>query len=400
MENFFIQLVLILITARLLGEVAAHFKVPAVIGELLAGILLGPSLLQWIEPTPVITVLAEIGIVLLLFEIGLETDISRLAKNGLSASMCAFAGVVAPFLLGYVLSRYLFALDLLPSLFIASTLTATSIGITMRVLADLKRQTSHESQIVLGAAILDDVIGIVLLSILYEFSTSGQIDLINIGKVLGFITLFLLLAPVAVKLISTILKRYEEVSEIPGLLPSTIVSLILLFAWLAHACGAPELLGGFAAGLALSHHFVLPLPRVLRTGERFSHRIEEQMRPIIHLFTPIFFVYIGLSLNLREIAWESSFVWVASGVFLVAAMIGKLCSGWILLKETAFTQWAVGLAMIPRGEVGLIFAQIGKNSGVFNQDLYAAMIMVIAFTTIFSPIFLRLFYKRYPQLEG
>ncbi len=388
LEDFFLQLVLILFAARVCGELVARFKIPSVIGELFAGILIGPSLLNLIAPTDTIKLLAEIGVVLLLFEVGLETDLGRLAKTSWKPFAVALGGVVAPFALGFLLSSQVFHLELLVSLFIAATLTATSIGITMRVFHDLKKQSSDEAQIVLGAAVIDDIIGIILLALLFEFSQGGGISLWNIGRVLLFICLFLLLAPLAAKIISSVIRYYEEKSEIPGLLPTMIVALILLFAWLAHQLGAPVLLGGFAAGVALSKQFPF-----LKADAAFSHKVETVMRPIVHLFTPIFFVTIGLSLNFREIDWSSPFIWALSLSILAVAILGKLSAGFLLLKENTWVKWAVGIAMVPRGEVGLIFAEIGRTSKIFDADLYAAMILVIAATTLFTPFALRLFYR-------
>lgn len=373
---FFIHLVLILISARFFGELAAKFSIPSVIGELLAGIILGPSLLNWIQPSESIELLAEIGIVLLLFEVGIESDISKLVKAGGKASLSALAGIVVPFSLGFLICFYVFQLNMILSLFVGCTLTATSIGVTLRVLADLKRQKSHEAQIVLGAAIIDDIVGIVLLSILYEFSLDKTIHAWNAAKIMIFIIIFLISAPILVKIISSVMKRYEKASSIPGLLPTTTVALLLLFAWLAHKFGAPELLGGFAAGLALSPQFFLPLPSYFQTNKEFSQRIEKSMKPIIHLFVPIFFVNIGLSLNLREVVWDSSFFWWFVLSILFAAVIGKLASGFILLREKKWIKWVVGIAMIPRGEVGLIFAEIGRTNNVFNQQTYAVMVIV------------------------
>lgn len=396
-HNFFLQLVVILVTARFLGECVARFKVPSVIGELLAGIILGPSLFNLMEPTEIIKLLAEIGIILLLFEVGIETDFGKLTQTGSKPFLVAIAGVVAPFFLGFFISSELFHLDLLVSLFIGSTLTATSIGITMRVLTELKKQSSDETQIVLGAAVIDDIIGIILLSVLFEFSQGGGISFLNVGKILLFICLFLFLAPIAAKLISGIIKHYAAKSEIPGLLPSTIVALILFFAWLAHEVGAPELLGGFAAGLALSRQFSLPLGSFFHIGEAFSHQVEKEMKPIIHLFAPIFFFTIGLSLNFHEINWSSSFIWLLFVSTLIAAILGKLFSGFVLFKDKRWIKWAVGLAMIPRGEVGLIFADMGKSGNVFDKDVYAAMILVIAITTIFTPFAMRAFYAQHDK---
>ena len=384
---FLIQLVLILFSARIVGEIAAYFKAPSVIGELVAGILIGPSVFGLIEITPTIYLLSQIGIVLLLFEVGIETDIRRLTSSGVKALVVACAGVIFPFLAGFCISYYVFSLGLLVSLFIGSALTATSIGITLRVLRDLKKQNSPEAQIILGAAVFDDIIGIVLLAMLYEFSLNGTVNLWNAGKVLIWILLFFLASPIAAKGISLIIKKWDEKSNIPGLLPTIVVSLILLFAWMAYEVGAPELLGGFAAGLALSKRF--SFTKMLQYSPEFSHRVEEAMKPIVHLFTPIFFVSIGLSLDLRSINWGSSFIWTLTGSLFIAAIIGKLLAGFFLAKESLTTKLVIGTSMIPRGEVGLIFANIGLTVGVLKNDVYASTILVIALTTLLAPFALR-----------
>lgn len=208
-HTFLIQLVIILFSARIVGEIAAYFNAPSVIGELIAGIIIGPSLLGLIELTPPIQLLAQIGIILLLFEVGIETDIGRLTSSGFKAFIVALGGVVLPFVFGYVISSFVFGFSTLASLFVGSTLTATSIGITLRVLRDLKQQNSQEAQIIIGAAVLDDIIGIVLLAMLYEFSVSGTVNLWNAGKVLIFIVLFFVISPIAAKLVSLTIKKWE-----------------------------------------------------------------------------------------------------------------------------------------------------------------------------------------------
>jgi Kef-type K+ transport system membrane component KefB len=264
-------------------------------------------------------------------------------------------------------------------------------------LADLKKQNSNEAQIILGAAVIDDIMGIVLLALLFEFASSGEINLFNTGKVLVLIILFFALAPIAAKLISGVIKKWEEKSEIPGLLPTMIISLILLFAWMAHGLGAPELLGGFAAGLALSRQFTLPFANnLLENSKPFIHRVEEQMKPIVHLFTPIFFVTIGLSLNLKEIDWSSAFIWILTFSLLVGAVLGKLFCGLQLRNITNFERFAVGIAMVPRGEVGLIFAEVGLKVKVFDNSIYAAIVLVIAITTLLAPFALRWLYSKKP----
>lgn len=393
-HDFLIQIVLILVTARIFGDIAARLQIPSVIGELLAGMLLGPSLLNYIHPTPPIQLLAQIGIILLLFEVGLETDVGRLVRAGIKSTSVAIVGVVFPLLAGFVLSYYYFGFSMLASLFVGCTLTATSIGITLRVLSDLKQQQTAEAQVILGAAVLDDIIGIILLSLLFEFSSGGGINLWNVGKVVLFIGIFFLIAPIAAKLISGVIKRWDSISDVQGLLPTMIVSLILFFAWITNQLGAPELLGGFAAGVALSRQFFLPFAAMLHDSQEFNHKIHEQMKPIVHLFTPIFFVSIGLSLNLREIDWGSSFIWTLSIGLLIVAVITKLAAGFVLFKDSLYSKALIGTAMIPRGEVGLIFGEVGLDTGVFNNEIYAAVIIVIAATTLFPPFVLRWLCKK------
>jgi len=396
-DSFFLQLVIILLAARFFGELAAKFKIPSVLGELLAGIILGPSLLHILEPTDFIKIMAEIGIIMLLFEVGLETDFNRLKQTGAKPFIVALGGVIIPLLLGFSISYYLFEFSLLISLLVGCTLTATSIGITVRVLNDLKRQSGSETQIVLGAAVIDDIIGIILLSVIYEFSLGKEINVLDIGKIALFIILFLIIAPVTVKILSSIIRYYEDKSEIPGLVPGTIVAVILFFSWLAHQVGAPELLGGFAAGLALSPQFFTPLNKFLQIDHHFTHHIEKQMKPIVYLFCPIFFMTVGLSLNLREIDWHSSFIWLVSISLTLAAIIGKLASGFLLLKDSSWMKWGVGIAMIPRGEVGLIFAELGRENKIIGNDLYAALLIVIAVTTLVTPFVMRYFYQTFPE---
>ncbi len=391
---FFLSLLAILLGARIFAELAVRLKAPTVIGELFAGVVLGPSLLGWIEPVEALKLLAEIGIILLLFEVGLETDVRRLVSSGMRSFVVAMAGFFLPLALGFSLGYWVFSQSLLVSLFIGGTLTATSIGITIRVLADLRRQQSPEGQVVLGAAVVDDVMGVVLLAMLYEFSLVGGVSLVNAGKVLLFVSAFFVIAPLVAKLMSMVIKHFDEVSEVPGLIPTSIVSLVLFFAWLAHAAGAPELLGGFAAGVALSRRFFLPLGATLHGDEVFAQRLEEQMKPIVNLFTPIFFVMVGLSLNLREIDWASPFIWWFSLSMLAVAVIGKL-AGAFLIPEPMLARWAIGMAMIPRGEVGLIFAELGRVSGIFDNEIYAGLVIVIALTTLVPPFLMKWFYGRY-----
>lgn len=387
-HSFLLFILLTLMGARIFAEIAARLNIPTVIGELLAGVILGPSLLGWVEPIEVLTLLAEIGIILLLFEVGLHTDLTHLIRSGPQSIWVALVGFLLPFVLGFSLTYVVFNLSMIQSLFIGGTITATSIGITLRVLTDLHIHQQIEGEVVLGAAVIDDVLGVVLLALLYEFSLGGEIDIGNASRVFGFIVLFFLIAPLAAKLISLVIKYFDDVTTIRGLIPTTIVSLVLFFAWLAHAIGAPEMLGGFAAGLALSRRFFIPLGIALHADPIFAKRISGQMRPIIALFTPIFFVVVGLSLNVREIDWGSLFIWYFSLSLLLVAVVGKIV-GALMLKQPWHRRWMIGLAMIPRGEVGLIFAELGRASGILSNELYAGLLIVIALTTLLPPFFMK-----------
>lgn len=387
-----LELAGILIGARFCAEIAVRFGAPRVIGELCAGVALGPSLLGWIEPNDVIRLLAEIGIILLLFEVGFETDVGRLVRTGRQSARLALVGFIAPFLLGFALCRYVFDLGLLISLFAGGTLTATSIGVTVRILDDIGRGTSNEGQIVLGAAVIDDVLGVVLLAVLYEFSLTGAVSVVNAGQVLAFVGGFFVLAPMIAKLLSIGIYRMHSLSNSTGVIPTALVSLVLSFAALAHIFGAPELLGGFAAGIALSRRFFLPLGISLRVGPEFDRDVRDQMRPIIQLFTPVFFVMVGLSLDLSAVDWSSSFIWLFSLSLLAVAILGKIVGG-LVVRENPFARVAIGMAMVPRGEVGLIFAELGRTSNVFDAEIYAGIVLVVAYTTLLSPFWIKLYYR-------
>lgn len=311
----------------------------------------------------------------------------------------ALGGFIAPFLGGFAAIYWYFELSLLVSLFIGGTLTATSIGITIRTLSDLNRHQSDEGQVTLGAAVLDDILGVILLALLYDFSVNGNIDLMSAGRVFLFVAIFFCLAPILAKLFSRIIQILDKRINDPGLIPTTIVALVLFFAWLAHLFGAPELLGGFAAGLALSRRFFLPFGIALHSSPKFSHKVEVQIKPIVQLFTPIFFVPVGLSMDLRSVDWSSSFLWEFSLILLVLAICTKF-AGALLISEPLAKRIVIGMSMVPRGEVGLIFAGLGASANIFTNEVYTTLIMVIAYTTVLSPFWIKLYYKKYGHLLG
>ncbi len=399
LHQFFLFLAIILISARLLSETVARFGIPSVIGELLAGLLIGPSLLGWVSPDTTMKLLAEIGIILLLFEVGMDTDLSRLARSGSKPIVVAVLGFTLPFALGYSVSAWVFGLSEFTALFIGGTLTATSIGITVRVLDDLGKRQSDEAQIVIGAAVLDDILGVLVLAFLYQFAVEQQVSFHALGEVGLYILLFMLLGPLVAKLASAVIDHFDQRAATPGLLLTMALSLILLFSWLAHAVGAPEIMGGFAAGLAFSQHFGFRLwmgkhqAIEFKPSPKLAHRLEEQVRPLIRTFSPMFFVMVGVSLNLKAVDWNSAFIWELAALLLLVAFFGKFAAGFFI-REPRRNQIAIGLSMVPRGEVGLIFAQLGFSQGILNGELYAALLIVIALTTMAPPFMLKWFYGR------
>lgn len=401
LHQFFLLFAIALIAARAFSETAARLGMPAVIGELFAGLMIGSSLLGWVSPDATMKLLAEIGIILLLFEVGMDTDLRRLANAGAKPAIVAVVGFLLPFLLGYGFSTWLFELSQLTALFIGGTLTATSIGITVRVLDDLKKRHTDEAQIVIGAAVLDDILGVLALAFLYQFAVEEQISAKALGGVSLYILLFMVLAPFAAKFAAEIIDHFDRRAATPGLLLTMALALILLFSWLAHLIGAPEIMGGFAAGLAFGQNFGFRMrirlsPRHtvdLAPNPKLAHHLEEQMRPLIHIFSPLFFVMVGVSLNLNVVNWGSGYIWALSGALLVAAFLGKFISGYCI-RVPRHMQNAIGMAMIPRGEVGLIFAQLGYSQGILPGDLYAALLIVIALTTIVPPFMLKGYYGR------
>ncbi|MDD2451080.1 MAG: cation:proton antiporter, partial [Sulfurovum sp.] len=388
-HEFFLTLFLILVSARILGELFARMGIPSVLGELSAGILLGGSFLEIIEVNAVLKILAEVGIILLLFEVGLHTDLHRLKAAGKEATVVALFGVIAPFIMAFLLSYYLFDLTAEISLFVGGTLTATSIGITLRVLKDIRQENSSMAQVVIGAAVLDDIMGVILLVFIYDYALHQEVSLRHTVSVAGFIVTFLIIAPFLAHLFSLLLRKLDRFSTVPGFIPTSIISLIVFFSYLAHLAGAPEILGAFSAGIALSRRFIIPFGAGLRRDEQFMERISQSITPIMHMFTPIFFVTVGLSVNLKVIDFSSSHFWMMSLALLIAAISGKYF-GALLIKSHSFRYRSmIGVSMVPRGEVGLIFAEVGRVNQIIGNEIYAVLIFVIVLTTLAPPFVLK-----------
>ena len=376
--QFLLLLAVILVAAKVLGEVAERFGQPAVIGELLAGVLLGPSVIGFVDPTlPSLHLIAEIGVVLLLFGIGLETDLKRLMSVGGAAFAVATVGVVLPFALGFWVSRSL-GLDLLPAIVAGAALTATSVGITARVFSDLGRLQSVEGQIVLGAAVIDDVIGLIILAVVSDLVAGTPPSVLGVAKTtaiaFGFLAVAIALGRFVIPPVFSLIARSGKEHT----LATMALALAFLLAVLASEVGSALIVGAFAAGLVLA-----PTEHV-RTIERGVIRLA-------NVFVPIFFVAVGAAVDVRSFGSRDI---VMVGLALTAvAIIGKFAAGfvpvWIRARKTV-----IGVGMIPRGEVGLIFAQMGLTAGVLTAGTYSALMLMVLVTTFIAPPLLRLLLTR------
>jgi Kef-type K+ transport system membrane component KefB len=418
--------VAILLLAAKLGTLVERLGQPPVFGEILAGVVIGNLALvgiAFMEPAtsdPVITFLAELGAVILLFQLGLESDVRSMRRLGGRAAGVALIGVAAPFVIG----TYLVGPMLLPGLsqnaylFIGATLTATSVGITGRVFRDLGRSSMPEAQMVLGAAVIDDVLGLVILTVVASIAASGFISALEvtwisaqaIGFLIGSLVLGQLFAP-------HVTRFFARVHPGHGMKISVALGICLMFAYLAHLIGLAPIVGAFAAGLILEeahfHWFDEPpikremleaveradptiKARAMRVLERHAHKhLESMIEPIGHLFVPLFFVLAGMHVQLA-LLFDPNVIGVALAL-TAAAVIGKLVAG--LAAGKRVNRWLVGWGMVPRGEVGLIFAFVGKSLGVVSDELFSVIVLMVLLTTLITPPILGYLLNKRDRLE-
>ncbi len=379
-----LRLAVILAAAKLAAELTERVSQPAVLGELLAGLVLGDSLLRLVDPhNDILHTLAELGAVLLLFEIGLESDITALLRVGWRSLWVAMIGVVIPAVLGFGVSLLL-RQPVMAAAFIGATLTATSVGITARVLHDLGILRWAESQIVLGAAVADDVMGLLILAVFSGLAQGETMSVLQVGKTFVLALVFLAGALTAGLRASHIFLRVAEQMRARAALVTAALVFCFLLAALAQLVGLAPIVGAFSAGLVLA-----------RTEHRV--RITERASAIADMLVPLFFVVMGAQMNLRAIHLSTPAgraVIVLAALLIVAAVAGKLASG-LAVWGTRMRPWLVGVGMIPRGEVGLIFATIGLTQHVFDIPLYTAVLILVMVTTLITPPWLRALARRY-----
>jgi Kef-type K+ transport system membrane component KefB len=402
--HFFLILIAILLVGKFGGEIAERIGQPAVLGELAGGVILGGSVLG-IVPTAagdplaeIVHLLAEVGVVILLFEVGLETDLKEMFRVGPAATVVAFVGVTAPFLLG---AGYWYFTD--PALgahppgvslakvavFVGATLTATSVGITARVLTDLDQMRSREARTIIGAAVIDDVLGLVMLAIVVGLAAGTSVTFGAVSWALLKAVGFLVAAVIIGNYVGPHLFDFVDRLRVRGILLVSAFCFAVLLAALADLSDSAMIIGSFAAGIILSSTNQFDL-------------VVERIEPVADVFTPIFFVSVGAAVNVRLfLPWTEDFntgVLVIGGILTVIAIVGKIVSGFSVPWEK-MNRLAVGVGMIPRGEVGLIFADIGRRGGLLSEAVFSAILIMVMVSTFITPPLLKLIFQRARQRE-
>lgn len=416
-----LSLVVIYLASKIGGEVCTRFGLPPVLGELIGGVVVGVSalnllvlpeagadnttswlttLLQMIAGTSsdltsisqtyseVISVLSELGVIVLLFEIGLASNLQELIQVGPQAAVVAVVGVTLPFIGGTLGLITLFGVPTVPAVFAGAALTATSVGITAKVLAEIQRLSSKEGQIIIGAAVLDDILGIIVLAVVAGLAKTGEIAVANIFYLvvvsavflIGAITLGRWLTPYFVALVNRLQTRGD-------LLISALIFALVL-SYIATAIHLEAILGAFTAGL------------VLAETEK-QRELEEQVIPIADMLVPIFFVSIGARTDLgvlNPLVPGNRAGLVIAAFLIMVAIVGKLATSLTVFGQPQINRLAVGVGMIPRGEVGLVFAGVGAASGILSEPLEAAIVVMVILTTFLAPPLLRIVFQQQPPI--
>jgi Kef-type K+ transport system membrane component KefB len=374
--NVLLNVLVVLVAAKLGAEASERLGQPAVLGELVLGVLIGPSGLGLVGHDQVLAVLAELGVLLLLLQVGLETELTDLLRVGRAALAVAVTGVVLPFALGWGMLRGtgLAGQGQHVELFLAAALTATSVGITARVFGDLKLLARAEARTVLGAAVADDVIGLIILTVIARVVGGGELGPWPVLGATGAAVAFLVAgAGAGLWLAPGLFHWIERRARSEGTLIALALAFALGFARLAGLVGLAPIVGAFVAGVVLS-----------RTRTRGA--IGSSLAPIAHVFVPVFFLQIGIDADLGQLLHPDALA--LAGLLFAVAVVGKVLAG-LATVGTGMDALLVGLGMLPRGEVGLIFASLGLRAGVLNGHSYGALLLVVLATTFVTPPLLR-----------
>ncbi|MCC5597689.1 cation:proton antiporter [Nostoc favosum] len=416
-----LSLVVIYLASKIGGELFRMMDLPPVLGELVGGVVVGASalhlvvfpdsgaagsdsiimtILQFINnlsadavtsifqsQSEVVSVLAELGVIILLFEIGLESDLKELQKVGYQATIVACVGVAVPFAAGTAGLILLFHAPVIPAIFAGAALTATSIGITSKVLSEIGQLKSREGQIIVGAAVIDDILGIIVLAVVASLAKTGEVDIFNVIYLIVSATVFLIGSILLGKYFNQSFVAIADKLQTRGnlIIPAFIFAFFMAF--LGSAIHLEAILGAFAAGLVLDE-----------TDKR--KELDEQVKPVADMLVPVFFVTVGAKVDLGVLnpLVPGNREGLIIATFLIAiAIIGKVVTGWSVFGQPGINRLAVGVGMIPRGEVGLVFAAIGAASGTLDKPLQAAIVIMVILTTFLAPPLLRFAFKQSPE---
>lgn len=372
-----LTLAVVLVAALLAGRLAEMARVPAVVGEIVAGLLLGPTVAGVVRPSDGLTFLAELGVLILLLEVGLDLETTELRAVGTPAVRVALIGVVAPMAAGWAAAAAL-GVEQTTALFLGATLAATSVGITARTFADLGALDGTEARIILGAAVVDDVLGLLVLSVVLRAATGGGLDIGAAAASLAVAVAFLVLSvSIGIRVAPRVfawIGRHWNAMPVPLIVA---LVLMLLLAVGAERAGLAGLIGALVAGFLLA-----------RTDQ--AQQVSRGIAPIAAVLVPVFFVSVGVDVDLGALGSRSALILAA--LLLVVAVGGKLVAGLGAGRRVtarAVDRVLVGLGMVPRGEVGLAFAATGVAAGVLDKERYAAAVVVVLATTVIAPVLLR-----------
>ena len=371
--SIFTDLAIILLVAKIAAELFERIRVPAVLGEIIAGIVIGPSMLGLIDPSDAMRILAEVGVIILLAEVGLEMDLTELRKVGRASMLVAIIGVVVPMSSG-VLAGSVLGESFNASLFLGAALAATSVGITARVFGDLRALSSTEARIVLGAAVADDVFGLIILTVVTRIVQQGSIDLAGVASTIGIAVGFIAVAGgIGILVVPRLFAFIGDRAVSPATIGVLAAGLTFGFSAAASGAQLAPIIGAFIAGTALS-----------RTPQH--DRISRDFKSLGAIFIPVFFLQIGIDTDVTK--FFSGHVLFVAAILTIIAIFGKVVAA-LGARGANADKLLIGIGMIPRGEVGLIFASIGVAVGVFDDELYAVVLLVVLLTTVITPPLLR-----------
>lgn len=375
---FLFKLAIVLMAAEFGGYVSRKLKQPTVLGRLVMGIIIGPSVLGWVEPTETFNHLSELGVILLMFIAGLETDLDELIESGKASSIIAMGGVILPLVLGAGVSM-LFGMSAIEAIFIGVILCATSVSISVETLREIDKLKTKQGIAILSAAVIDDVIGIVLLSVVAGFIRPGVGE--NVMLVMGKIVLFFVLSVVVGIVVIRISKRLFNTKVISGKIAIVALVFCLIMGYVSEELGVAAITGAYVAGIILS-------------GTPYRHKVSQSIQEISYLlFTPVFFVVTGMKVDATHLLSD----WVFGLALVAAAVIGKLIGCGFTAKMAGFANkesLQIGIGMIPRGEVVLIITDIGLKLGVVPSSIFAAIIFLVLATTVVTPPVLKASFER------